>query len=78
MVIGMAGVLDTARFRHFLSEEFRVSVEDVAAASTASIPVGRYGEPQEYADVVAFLASTRASYLTGSVIRVYGGFIQSI
>jgi malate dehydrogenase len=31
MVIGMAGVLDTARFRHFLAEEFRVSVEDVAA-----------------------------------------------
>ncbi len=31
MVIGMAGVLDTARFRHFLAEEFRVSVEDVSA-----------------------------------------------
>jgi malate dehydrogenase len=31
MVCGMAGVLDTARFRHFLAEEFRVSVEDVAA-----------------------------------------------
>ncbi len=31
MVIGMAGVLDTARFRHFLSEEFRVSIEDVSA-----------------------------------------------
>ena len=31
MVVGMAGVLDTARFRHFLSEEFRVSVEDVSA-----------------------------------------------
>jgi malate dehydrogenase len=31
MVIGMAGVLDTARFRHFLAEEFRVSIEDVSA-----------------------------------------------
>jgi malate dehydrogenase len=31
MIIGMAGVLDTARFRHFLAEEFRVSVEDVSA-----------------------------------------------
>ena len=37
------------------------SVEEVSAASTASIPVGRYGEPQEYADVVAFLASERSS-----------------
>ncbi len=31
MVIGMAGVLDAARFRHFLAEEFRVSIEDVSA-----------------------------------------------
>jgi malate dehydrogenase len=31
MVIGMAGVLDTSRFRHFLAEEFRVSIEDVSA-----------------------------------------------
>jgi 3-oxoacyl-[acyl-carrier protein] reductase len=54
------------------------TVEDVAAESTASIPVGRYGEPQEYADVVTFLASQRASYLTGSVIRIDGGLIQSI
>ncbi|AGT10610.1 SDR family oxidoreductase [Paracoccus aminophilus] len=54
------------------------TVEEVAAASTASIPVGRYGDPQEYADVVAFLASARASYLTGSVIRVDGGLIASV
>jgi 3-oxoacyl-[acyl-carrier protein] reductase len=54
------------------------SVEDVSAQSTASIPVGRYGDPQEYADVVTFLASTPASYLTGSVIRIDGGLIQSV
>jgi 3-oxoacyl-[acyl-carrier protein] reductase len=54
------------------------SVEEVAAESTGSIPVGRYGEPKEYADVVAFLASARASYVTGSVIRVDGGLIASV
>ena len=54
------------------------SVEEVAAESTGSIPVGRYGRPEEYADVVAFLASARASYITGSIIRVDGGLIASI
>jgi 3-oxoacyl-[acyl-carrier protein] reductase len=55
-----------------------VSVEQVAADSVASIPVGRYGKPEEYGDAVAFLASERAAYLTGSVIRVDGGLIAGI
>jgi len=54
------------------------AVEDVSAASVASIPVGRYGDPREYADAVTFLASTRASYITGTVLRVDGGLIPSI
>ncbi len=54
------------------------SVEDVSAESTGSIPVGRYGKPEEYGDVVAFLSSERAAYITGSVIRVDGGLIASI
>jgi 3-oxoacyl-[acyl-carrier protein] reductase len=53
------------------------SVEDVAAESAAVIPLGRYGRPEEYADVVAFLASERAAFITGSVIRVDGGMIAS-
>jgi len=54
------------------------SVEDVSAESTGTIPLGRYGKPEEYGDVVTFLASPRAAYLTGSVIRVDGGLIASI
>jgi 3-oxoacyl-[acyl-carrier protein] reductase len=54
------------------------SVEAVAKASMASIPVGRYGRSQEFADVVAFLASERASYVTGSKIRIDGGATRSI
>ena len=54
------------------------SVSEIAAASAATIPTGRYGRPQEFADVVTFLASDRASYVTGTCIRVDGGLVRSI
>jgi 3-oxoacyl-[acyl-carrier protein] reductase len=54
------------------------AIEAVIAESTNSIPVGRYGKPEEYGDAVAFLASARASFTTGSVIRIDGGMISSI
>lgn len=53
------------------------SVEDVRAASQARIPVGRYGHPEEFAAAALYLASDQASFVTGSVLRVDGGQIQS-
>ena len=70
---GRVAALDNAKAKR----EGR-SVEQVAAESQGTIPLGRYGKPQEYADVVAFLASERAAYITGSVVRVDGGMISSI
>ena len=75
------GRISTARIR-FLDEQKAKrenrKIEDIQAKSCQSIPAGRYGDPQEYGDTVAFLASTRASYITGSTIRVDGGYVSSI
>jgi 3-oxoacyl-[acyl-carrier protein] reductase len=49
------------------------SVEEVAEEAAASVPVRRLGEPRELGDVVAFLASERASYITGTFLAVDGG-----
>lgn len=54
------------------------NAEAVAEASRKTIPVGRYGKPEEFADAVAFLASDRASYITGTTLRVDGGMVRGI
>jgi 3-oxoacyl-[acyl-carrier protein] reductase len=53
-------------------------VEEIAARSAAEIPVGRYGTIEEFGAVAAFLASEKASYVTGSMIRIDGGAIRSV
>ena len=55
-----------------------ISLDEVEKKSKATIPVGRYGRPEEYGDFVAFLASERASYITGSMHRIDGGAILNI
>lgn len=75
------GRIATQRIRFLDEQKAQREGRDVASVSsesTASIPLGRYGDPAEYADAVAFLASERASYITGSIIRVDGGLIRSI
>jgi 3-oxoacyl-[acyl-carrier protein] reductase len=53
------------------------SLEAAEEAARTEIPAGRLGRPEEYGDLVAFLCSERAAYLTGTVIPLDGGLLKS-
>ncbi|MFQ5603034.1 MAG: SDR family oxidoreductase [bacterium] len=52
--------------------------EEIDHSITSNIPIARMGKPEELANLVVFLASERASYLTGTSIQVDGGSVKSI
>ena len=54
------------------------SFEEVRQASLQRIPLGRLGEPEELANLVTFLASEKAGYITGATIQVDGGMINAM
>src|SRR5713101_7064793 len=54
-----------------------ISLEEQLKQSAGDIPMGRIGMPEEFANMVVFLASERASYVTGTAIQVDGGLIKS-
>lgn len=54
------------------------SHENVLASITADIPLKRCGKPEEVANLAVFLASERASYITGTTIQVDGGLIKGL
>lgn len=77
----LPGRIDTDRVRELDSGKAQRSgstLEDVQAASRRDIPLGRYGQPEEFGAVVAFLASRQASFVTGSMLRVDGGMIRGL
>jgi 3-oxoacyl-[acyl-carrier protein] reductase len=55
-----------------------ITAEQALKRFTGSVPMGRMGEPREFAALAAFLASERASYITGQSMAVDGGWIRGL
>lgn len=76
-VVGVSPApVDTRRLRSVFETEARVlgvSVEEAGRRWLSHVPLGRAARPEEIADVIVFLASSRASFVTGTIVHVDGG-----
>lgn len=75
------GRIDTDRVRHLdkvNAQKAGVSVDEAKAKALGAIPMGRYGNADEFGRVGAFLLSGAASYMTGATVQVDGGQIRSV
>ena len=72
----LPGAFDTDRLRATIgkaAEAKGITLEQAAAASAASIPAKRFGEPAEFGAAAAFLCSAQAGYITGQNLLIDGG-----
>lgn len=77
----MPGYTRTERLEELaghIASERGVEEEDAYRGWESQVPMGRIGEPREFGALAAFLASDRASYITGQSIAVDGGWIRSL
>ena len=76
----LTGYFDTERIAQLnaqKAEKMNVSPEKVRETMEAQVPMQRIGQPEEYANLVCFLASQQASYITGTNIPIDGGLLKS-
>jgi len=75
------GRIDTER-HHKLNEaraqRMKQPLEEIQKQSKAEVPMGRFGKAEEVADLVVFLGSDRASYITGTTLQIDGGLVRSV
>jgi 3-oxoacyl-[acyl-carrier protein] reductase len=75
------GRIDTDRVRQLdeiNGQKQGLTADQAKAKSITAIPTGRYGQPNEFGRVAAFLLSDAASYMTGATVQVDGGLIRSV
>jgi len=75
------GRIDTDRLRQLdeiNAKKAGISIDEHRAKSAASVPLGRYGAPDEFGRTAAFLLSDAASYITGASVQVDGGLIKGV
>jgi 3-oxoacyl-[acyl-carrier protein] reductase len=75
------GRISTDRLRELdeaNSERLEIPLEDYRKRAVSAIPLGRYGDPEEFARAAVFLLSPAASYITGATLQVDGGLIRAV
>ncbi|MFS0750513.1 SDR family oxidoreductase [Oceanobacillus sp. 1P07AA] len=75
------GRIGTDRVKHldeFVANQQSIDYEDVKSKAEASIPIGRYGKPEEFANLVVYLCSGANTYITGQSLLVDGGMVKAL
>ena len=75
----MLGSIESTQWqRRWEATDPQGTLEEFYALAAQPIPLGRIGKAEEVADLVAFLVSSRASYITGTAIAIDGGLSNSV